>query len=102
MPDIKSALDIEFESDTGLTTPRRYLKSLLSELLCKGESFSSKRPFGNSGWEDELATPLIKAGLLAGEIDEYGYASGFNRLEYARLLQKLNDAAFGQENSDGR
>ena len=34
------------------------------------EGFSSKRPFGNSGWQWELYRALVRSGYLAGEFDE--------------------------------
>lgn len=57
-------------NDAGAATIRDYLKALLLTLLAEGEGFSGKRPFGNSGWEYELYLPLIKAGLVAGKLDE--------------------------------
>ena len=42
------------ENDAGAKTIREYLIKLLKELWSEGESFSGKRPFGNSGWELEL------------------------------------------------
>jgi hypothetical protein len=72
---IAAALDTEFESmDIGRVTARGYLKALLEELLLKGESFSGKRPWGNSGWEHELAMPLCKAGVIEATIDDERYA----------------------------
>jgi hypothetical protein len=68
---ISEALDFSFKTmDLDVTTPREYLKELLSTLLEEGESFSGKRPFGNSGWENELAYPLIKTGVIEGTIHE--------------------------------
>jgi hypothetical protein len=44
-------------------TVRDYLFELLIAVWDEGESFSGKRPFGNSGWEYDLYAPLIQAGL---------------------------------------
>jgi hypothetical protein len=52
---------------------REYLAELLLTLWDEGESFSGKRPFGNSGWEYDLFVPLIQAGLIKGELDDDGY-----------------------------
>jgi hypothetical protein len=41
-------------NDADAENVREYLKALLTELWREGESFSGKRPFGNSGWEREL------------------------------------------------
>ena len=55
-------------------TIKGYLESLLITLWQKGEGFSGKRPFGNSGWEYALYEPLVKAGAVRGSFDtEYGY-----------------------------
>lgn len=69
------------ENDAGAATIGDYLVNLLLSLWIQGEGFSGKRPFGNSGWEYELYHPLVKAGLIWGELDEddclvnYDYAS---------------------------
>ena len=89
---IKLALDTEFQSmDCGIITARDYLKELLLTLVREGESFSGKRPFGNSGWENELAEPLIIAGVIEGKIED-GYAEPANDLAYADALEALVDA----------
>lgn len=59
----------------GVDTIRDYLKELLLQLWYEGEGFSGKRPFGNSGWEYELYTPLIAAKVIDGELDENGCVS---------------------------
>jgi hypothetical protein len=41
-------------NDADAETVRDYLKALLSKVVEEGEEFSGKRPFGNSGWEDDL------------------------------------------------
>ena len=58
------------KNDVGAKTIGEYLKALLWTLWEKGESFNSKRPFGNGGWEYDLYRTLIKNGLIAGELDE--------------------------------
>lgn len=60
------------ENDAGAATIRDYLKKLLSYLINSGEAFSGKRPFGNSGWEWDMHMPLVKAGLVKGQLDEDG------------------------------
>lgn len=42
------------ENDADATTVREYFKALLTALWDEGESFSGKRPLGNSGWEFDL------------------------------------------------
>ena len=69
-----TALDLRLDSDAGNNiTIRQYLFELLNTLWNEGESFSGKRPFGNSGWDYELFTPLVKSGFISGSYDdEYG------------------------------
>jgi hypothetical protein len=57
-------------NDASAATIRDYLITLLSDLWRDGEGFDSKRPFGNSCWESDLYVPLVKAGIVPGEIDE--------------------------------
>ena len=59
--------------DSDAKTIREYLRNLLLALWYEGEGFSGKRPFGNSGWENELYLPLVAADLIKGSIDEDGY-----------------------------
>lgn len=92
---IPAALDTLFDSmDLGSVTVRDYLKDLLLTLLEQGESFSGKRPWGNSGWERELAGPLIRAGVITGELDEDGRAewNTFDGDDYEMALAALVDA----------
>lgn len=63
------------DNDAGAATVRDYLVALLVELWREEEGFSGKRPFGNSGWAYEVYGPLVNAGLIAGTIDEDGYAT---------------------------
>ncbi len=57
-------------NDSGAITIRGYLAALLIQLWKQGESFSGKRPFGNSGWEFMIYASLIKHGVVSGELDE--------------------------------
>ena len=57
-------------NDSGATTVRGYLKTLLFTLWNEGEGFSGKRPFGNSGWEIELAHALVKEKIINGSLIE--------------------------------
>jgi hypothetical protein len=68
------ALDnVRFTSDAGdLLTCREYLCALLRQLWLDGESFSAKRPFGNSGWEGDLLDALADAGFIM-RVGEYHY-----------------------------
>ena len=61
------------ENDAGAKTIGEYLKTLLLTLWVEEESFSGKRPFGNSGWQYEIYTALISAKVVDGKLDECGY-----------------------------
>lgn len=80
-------------------TVRQYLAKLLLAVLEEGECFSGKRPFGNSGWEENLVIPAIECGALRGEIDlsDPGWpeATGWDEGEYGLLLVALVDRGLG-------
>lgn len=58
-------------NDLGQTvTVRGYLTELFGRLWSETESFSGKRPFGNSGWEYDLNGALVGAGAVHGEIKD--------------------------------
>lgn len=64
-PTVKQILDCPMqENDAGAATVREYLRALLLGVWKKGESFSGKRPFGNSGWETEVIDALHQAGMV--------------------------------------
>jgi hypothetical protein len=70
-----AALECRFDSDAGDNiTIRDYLHAQLQTLWKEGESFSGKRPFGNSGWAWDLYLPLVMGGFVKGVIyyDEDG------------------------------
>lgn len=55
-----------------------FLLNLLSTLWAQGESFSGKRPFGDSGWQFEVYEALVRAGHLPGTLDEDGFLEEFS------------------------
>lgn len=70
----QNILDIPMEkNDAKAATIRDYLKKLISTLWEKDEGFSGKRPFGNSGWKQEVYAALIRARIMNGAIDDDGY-----------------------------
>ena len=88
MNPVQAALEIRFDSDAGDNlSVREYLKQLLSLLWQEEERFSGKRPFGNSGWQNEIYVPLVKAGFIAGELDADGYIDG--EFDYAAANQYI-------------
>jgi|SRR6185437_2403463 len=63
-------------NDIDAPTVGEYLKALLMHLWEDGEGFSGKRPFGNSGWNWDLYTAVVRAGLTTGhgeETEDDGY-----------------------------
>lgn len=94
------ALDLKFyDGDTGsMTTIRAYFKKQLSTLWAEGESFSGKRPFGNSGWEGCLEGVLIRHHCVPGVIDdEYSDEHFIEVIEvdhraYDNFIQKMIEA----------
>lgn len=60
------------ENDSGARNVKDYLKELLSTLIKEEESFSGKRPFGNSGWMCVFEEPLVDFRIIGGDPDEKG------------------------------
>jgi len=94
----KDILNLYTDVD-GLTI-KEYFKELLITLWKEGESFSSKRPFGNSGWEYDLYKPLIAIEVIEGKIDEYGYVEEINIKKADEFIINLIEIIFKGENDD--
>ena len=63
-------LDLKMQkNDSGAKTVRGYLQMLLLVLWQEDEGFSGKRPFGNSGWKNEIYYTLVKHKVVKGSID---------------------------------
>lgn len=58
------------ENDAEAKTIGEYLGKLLATLWEEEESFSGKRPFGNSGWQSCVEFALVRAGVVRGTIIE--------------------------------
>lgn len=87
---LDTVLDSEFpNNDTQAKTIRQYLYLLLKTMWDEGESFSGKRPFGNSGWQFDLYTCLIKKGFIAGKLDSDGFIEDYNEKEANAFVQSL-------------
>lgn len=76
------------ENDADAKTVRDYLKKLLVEIVTEQESFSGKRPFGNSGWIYDLYKPLVKARRVKGELCEMGYIMDIDGVNAEKLILK--------------
>lgn len=59
-------------NDASAFTVGDYLRALLTSLWDEEESFSGKRPFGNSGWKNDVYAALVKADLVRGDLDDDG------------------------------
>lgn len=86
-PDRK-LLDLPLDpNDADAATVRHYLVELLRRAWEGGEDFC-KRPFGNSGWQYDVYGPMVKAGLVDGELDEHGYLERVDSRAADALLDK--------------
>lgn len=65
-PTPKKILDLPLFDDNTLTI-RDSLIELLAALWEQGSDFSSKRPFGNSDWQQHIYATLIHAGFVRGK-----------------------------------
>lgn len=66
----KQALDLRFYCHDlrAKITIREWFRIVLLKLWEEGESFSGKRPFGNSDWEGVFEVVLIRHGCVEGNI----------------------------------
>jgi hypothetical protein len=69
-------------------TIRDYLCELLIEVWEERETFSGKRPFGNSDWEYDLYKPLVKNGIVEGKMDD-DHISNVNEKQANNLIRSL-------------
>ena len=69
--DYKKILNLKFYSNDLQynVTVGYFLEQLLKTLLIQGENFNSKRPFGNSGWEYDLAICLVENNIIEGKVN---------------------------------
>lgn len=75
-------------NDAKAETIKAYLGNLLRGVWVKEETFSGKRPFGNSGWKHEVFTTLAKASAIEADYDDEGGLAGYDEVagEEAILL----------------
>jgi hypothetical protein len=103
--DFAAALALRFDSDAGDDlTVKQYLHALLRTLWDEQESFSGKRPFGNSGWDFDLYAPLAKAGFIdlgpLGEDGEpYKWTAEQINLAHAYVHDLISAALFGADDA---
>ena len=85
--DIKLDVDLLQETQFPVETIRDYFKRLLLTMWDEKERFSGKRPFGNSDWEYDLYLPLIREGIVEGELDEYNDIIEFDQEQADQLIK---------------
>lgn len=73
-------------NDADAATIRDYLIKLLTLAWQEADNFSGKKPFGSSDWEADLQLPLLKAGLIGGSLDEFGYIDDLDVEAADRLI----------------
>lgn len=73
-----------FFGDCGANTLRQYFHELLHTLWNEGEGFSGKRPFGNSGWENDVYLALVEMGAVNGKIVNEGSCSYLKSCDYKK------------------
>lgn len=77
------------ENDANAETIGDYFRALLGILWFDRKGFSGKRPFGNSEWNYELYTALVKAGFIEGRFDDEGY---LNSCDFQRGYELISEA----------
>ena len=97
----KEMLDYSsFFGDAGVRTLREYFHALLETLWMEGEGFSGKRPFGNSGWENDVYIALVEMGAVKGKIspnDGYTNLDSCDLAAANKLVPKLiKEMCFGE------
>lgn len=81
-------------NDARADTIRGYLKALLLTVWQEGEGFSGKRPFGNSGWEDEIYETLVSHEFVEGTVDDDGNMLTVDEERANILVSELIDHLF--------
>ena len=84
------------ENDAEAKTIGEYLEKLLLTLWDEEDSFSGKRPFGNSGWKWEVYTALISAKVVNGKLDEDGYIEEVDFSMADDVVRNIIIALFGE------
>ncbi len=77
------------KNDAEAPTVGEYLKALLLALWEQNESFSGKRPFGNSGWRFDIYVAMIEGGAVGGTLDEHG---DVNEIDTEKADALISDA----------
>lgn len=92
-------LELKMTSEIGETTIREWLRELLLTLWREGESFSGKRPFGNSGWEYDAYRSLVEAGVISGKLDDYGFVEECDEKTGCQVVGRLIAHVFSRSSN---
>lgn len=79
------------KNDAEVETIGQYLFRLAYKVWDEEETFSGHRPFGNSGWTDDIIHALILSGELSGQLDEYGRIDDYDRKQLALIMSDVFD-----------
>jgi hypothetical protein len=90
MIDYEKVLNLKTSENAAALPANTKLRDIFAEFLCElivtTDSFSGKRPLGNSDWWYELAKPLVKEGIVDGKINEWGDACDYFSKEIDDVL----------------
>lgn len=75
-------------------TLKEYLKLTLLTFIEEGESFSGKRPFGNSDWDWQIYKGLITLDNNLGTLDEDGYIGIVDQRSCDKVIVKCIEEVF--------
>ena len=87
-------LNLEVDADHSAEGPisiRSYLRDLLATLWEEKEGFSGKRPFGNSLWQYEIYSTLVKNKIVPGRLDELGYVEECDTNQADQIIMDVID-----------
>ena len=84
-------LELKFYSDdlNEDVTIREFMQRLLITLFEEMDGFSGKRPFGNSGWDEDLIKCLVQNHVITGKLDTDGYLEEYDNDEYAKMIKLI-------------
>lgn len=80
-------------------TLKKYFILLVELFWSDPEDFNGKRPFGNSGWQDDLYQALIKNKFVEGEVKEEDGDSYIDNLDFNEADRVIAEALEFWKNS---
>lgn len=94
-------LDLEFDSrELGeRVTIAEYFIRLAQTVWQEGESFSGKRPWGNSSWQYEVYTAMIQSEFISGNLDRDGYVEACDTRQADGLIYAALDRLRDRQNA---